>query len=134
MTLAWTQMRPGEVTTHAPQQFYSGDTWEIHASCSDGDGNLIDLEFAALTWRLADQAGAVLLTLTVGDGIALVESTSGDLVKGVCLITVTPTQSAEIEPGFYSDSLVVETGGKVLTQFSGRIEVLAPVGTPVSGG
>jgi hypothetical protein len=129
MTSAFMQLRPGEVTVHPPQQFYSGDTWEIHASCADGDGNALDLEFAALTWRLDD-----LLTLSLGDGIALIENTSGDLVKGVCLITVTPTQSTALAPGFYNDSLVVETGGKVLTQFQGRIEVVASVGAVVSGG
>jgi hypothetical protein len=126
MTSAFVQLHPGEVTIHPPQQFYLGDTWEISALCTDGDGNLLDLSAAAITWKLQDVAdNAIKLTLTIGAGIALVENTSGDLVLGQCQIEVTPEQSGPLAPGYYRDELTVVVGNRTLTQFKGRIEAIA---------
>jgi hypothetical protein len=125
MTSAFVQLHPGEVTIHAPQQFYVGDTWEITALCTDGDGNPLDLSAAAITWKLKSVAdNSIKLTLTVGSGIALIENTSGDLVLGQCIITVTPAQSAPLAPGYYRDELTAVVGNKTLTQFKGRIEAI----------
>jgi len=139
MTSAFMQLRPGEVTVHPPQQFYAGDTWPISAVCTDGDGATLDLSAAEVEWVLNDIAadgvsdGVNKLTLSVGAGIALVENTSGDLVPGLILITVTPSQSAPLPVGFYRDQLQVSIGGQVFTQFRGRIEVLAKLHQAVSG-
>lgn len=130
MTTAFMQLHPGEVTRHPPLEFYAGDTWEISASCSDGDGNLIDLSTAAITWRLNKTSGANVLQLGVGTGIVLIENTSGDLIVGQCLITVTATQSGALPIDFYQDELTVMVGAKVLTQFTGRIRALAKLPGP----
>jgi len=139
MTSAFMQLHPGEVTIHPPQQFYAGDTWPISALCTDGDGAVIDLSAADCVWQLneylpdGEHGGPNKLTLQVGTGIALVENTSGDLVPGLILITVTPGQSAGLAPGFYLDQLQVSVGGKVFVQFRGRIEVVAKLPVAVSG-
>lgn len=131
MTSAFMQLHPGEVTVHPPQQFYAGDTWEISAECNDAAGDPVDLSAATVEWLLnsiaADNVsdGVNKLTLSVGAGIALVENTSGDLVPGLVLISVTASQSAPLPVGFYRDQLTVSIGGKVFTQFRGRIEVVA---------
>ena len=138
MTSAFMQLHPGEVTIHPPQQFYAGDTWEISAACTDSYDEPLDLTTADVEWLLNEfaadgSAGPNKLTLSVGNGIALVENVSGDLVPGLILITVTPVQSAPIVRGFYLDQLTVTLGGKVFVQFRGRIEVLAKLPVAVSG-
>lgn len=125
MTSAFVQLRPGEVTIHPPQQFYVGDSWEISALCTDGDGDPLDLSAAQITWKLKSVAdNSIKLTLTVGNGIALIENTSGDLVLGQCIVTVTPAQSGPLAPGYYRDELTVVAGARTLTQFKGRIEAI----------
>jgi hypothetical protein len=127
------------VTLHPPQQFYAGDDWVIAASCSDGDGNPIDLTVAELTWRLNDADGINRLELSEGNGIVLIENVSGDLIIGECMIQVSSTRTVGLVPAFYSDELTIIDGNRrVFTQFAGRIDVLAklsgPVSGPVSGG
>jgi hypothetical protein len=134
MTTAFLQLHPGEVTAHPPQQFYAGDTWEIAASVEDGDGNKINLAGAVIIWRLNNSANVNVLELTVGNGIALTEDVSGDLIAGECFITVPAQKSGPLPVGFYVDELTVEVGDKVLTQFRGRIEVLRKLAQSVSGG
>jgi hypothetical protein len=125
------QSFPGEVTVHPPQEFYAGDDWMISASCADGDGNPIDLTSATVTWRLNDLNGVNLLELTVGNGIALVENVSGDLIVGQCIIEVDHARTAGLLAGSYSDQLkVIDGNGRAWTQFRGRIDVLAGLPGP----
>jgi hypothetical protein len=126
MTSAFMQTHPGEVTIHPPQEFYAGDTWIIAASCKDADGEPLDLTTATAAWVLNDYNGVNLLTLTIGDGIALVENVSGDLIIGECRIEVASSRTAGLMPGFYRDQLhVIDGNGRTFTQLRGRIEVLA---------
>jgi hypothetical protein len=132
MTTAFMQSHPGEVTVHPPQQFYAGDTWVIGATCSDADGNPIDLSTSNAIWRLNDTTGLNLMELTVGNGIALIENVSGDLIIGVCRIEVDFDRTADLGAGYYQDDFtVIDANGKVSTQFRGRIEVLAKLAGPV---
>jgi hypothetical protein len=134
MTSAFMQTLPGEVTIHAPQEFYAGDDWIIAATCTDGDGNPIDLSLADVIWRLNDGNGVNVLELSEGDGIVLIENVSGDLIIGQCQIEVSSSRTVGLIPAFYSDELtVIDGNGRVSTQFSGRIEVLAKLPGPVSG-
>lgn len=133
-TPAFMQLFPGSATVHPPQQFYIGDTWEISASCADGDGAAIDLSTATVKWVLCDATRANVYELTVGDGIQLLENTSGDLITGRIVIELSSARSGTLFPGrYYYDELTVVADGKTLTQFRGRIDTLAKLPGPVSG-
>lgn len=136
MTSAFMQQLPGSVTVHPPTEFYIGDTWEIAASCADGDGLPIDLTAAAsIRWSLCNSSRVNVFVLTVGDGIVLFEDTSGEAITGRLMIELSDDRSKTLQPGFYFDELTVETAsGKTLTQFKGRIEALAKLPGGVSGG
>jgi hypothetical protein len=134
-TPAIMQVRQGETAVHPPLQFYLGDTWEIPVSCTDVDGAPLDLESASVVWVLNEPNGVNVYQLSVGAGITLVENTSGDLVKGEALIELISARSGTLAAGFFLDELTVVTGdGKTLTQFRGRIEAVAKLAGPVSGG
>lgn len=133
-TPAFMQLFPGAITVHPPQQFYIGDTWEIACACADGDGAAIDLSAATVTWVLCDSTRANVYELAVGDGIQLLENTSGELITGRLVVELSSARSGTLTPGVsYYDELTVVTGGKTLTQFRGRIDTLAKLPGAVSG-
>lgn len=135
MTSAFMQQFPGEATVHPPQQFYAGDDWQIAVTCTDGDGEPMDLTSASLTWVLNNLDGTNILDLSIGDGIALVENVSGDLIVGEAFVTVASSRTLGLAPGFYRDELSVIAGdGLKGTQFRGRIEVLAKLPQAVVSG
>jgi hypothetical protein len=71
----------------------------LQPQLSDGDGNLLDLSAAAITWKLQAVAdNSIKLTLTVGAGIALIENTSWDLVLGQCLVSVSLRRPGRSRP------------------------------------
>ncbi|HEV2363053.1 MAG TPA: hypothetical protein VGS12_02530 [Caulobacteraceae bacterium] len=74
-------------------------SWIIQLNCIDGAGDPIDLvEAAAIEWRLANAAGEIVLDLSLGQGITVI-----DAGAGVAIILVTPSlqQSAQLTAGLY---------------------------------
>jgi|SRR5882672_6472413 len=114
-------------TVHDPQDFNVGDTWELEFTCHDSLGNILALADAAIEWKLDDTTGEInILTKTVENGGVVLNVQDGS--DGVCLVTVLPEESEDIEPGFYQDQLrVVLPGGFVSTQTKGRIDVKATI-------
>jgi hypothetical protein len=107
---------------HRPQDFKVGDTWEIQGNLAYADGTPFDLGPGCnLQWAIQNSAGAITLELELGNGITIL-----DPVNGICLITVTPTQSAAIPVGSYTDQLqATDPTGYVSTQWEGPINVYA---------
>lgn len=108
---------------HGAEWFFAKDTWQITGILTYADGSPFNLGAGcALQWKMQDSTGApVGPALTLGSGITVV-----DPVNGICLITVTPTQSAAIVPGNYVDQLqAADPAGFVSTQWTGPINVNA---------
>lgn len=100
------------MTASHPDFFlYSGSTWEFDATLHDAACNPLDLTGAEIAWRLYDIQRAVKIELTVGDGITVVNATSG-----LCKITVPAVLTAPLAQGFYRDEIVV-TLGSVYAKF-----------------
>jgi hypothetical protein len=100
-----------------------GETWRIDATMHDSSGVPLSLVGAQVNWRLADIAGQVLETLSVGSGITLVNGG----VDGECLIVTTPAMqvSMDIQPGVYQhEAQVILSDGTVTDQFAGFVQAL----------
>lgn len=106
-------------TIHDPLFYVCGDTWQLLGNLQDSAGNALDLTGAqSITWRLDDAAGVNRLTLTLGAGIAL----TGQPTTGQVLVKPSPTQTAALVPGVFTDSIrVVLADGSVTTQWEGTI-------------
>lgn len=108
---------------HPPQYAYNSDTWEIQGNLSYADGTPFNLAAGcAIKWGIEPAAGGSRnLELTLGSGITVL-----DAANGVCLITVTPVQSAAIPVGSYLDQLqATDPSGYVSTQWTGPMNVSA---------
>lgn len=104
-------------------QFRIGETWRIDATMHDSCNNILPIPSPTIVkWRLALD-GAVVIELSIGNGINLVGDGSG----GECLITLTPAQqlSLGIVPTFYThECQVTLPDGTVTDQFAGNLQAL----------
>jgi len=102
--------------------FNVGDDWFIHLTCNDADGKPIDLisTSAQVEWRLADAAGEVLFTKTLGNGIEIVPNTTSEI-----LITVTHAETADVPAGHYRDQTRITVGDIINVQARGRVDAVA---------
>jgi hypothetical protein len=116
---------------HPLWSFYVGETFPIEGACTDAVGAILDLSGAQLVeWKLqtapaieacgnGDEAPEVVLTLNVGNGIAVTNAPLGEIE-----ITITKDQSAQLAPGRYRDQLrVVTAAGVESTQWVGFIDL-----------
>ena len=105
-------------TFHVPENFKQGDTWEIEGRLAYADGTPFDLGAGcSIGWIMEDAAGNQILSLTLGNGITVL-----DPAAGRCLITVAPVQSATVAVGSYTDQLqATDPAGYVSTQWQGTI-------------
>lgn len=103
---------------HAPERFQVGDTWNIVGILAYADGTPFNLGAgASISWGLQNAAGTLVLSLSVGSGITIV-----DPVNGICLITVTPLESTGIGAGSFVDQLrAVDPASYVSTQWMGPV-------------
>lgn len=116
--------------THTDFLQYSGSTWEFDAALHDAAGNPLDLEGAAVDWRLYDSQRTERVHLSLSAGIEVTNAAGG-----LCKITVTAQQSATLAQGNYRDEIVVTlASGFVCTQAVGAIMVLKPGAVPVPAG
>lgn len=116
-------------TTHEPQQFIIGDTWEIEVACHDGDNNVLSLtDVTEITWTLEQADGTIALTLTKTGGDISVSEEDGP--NGICLVTVPSGQTAALAPNSYYDSLRVAFGNVVSFQVQGRIDATTTIDAP----
>ena len=113
------------VVIHPPLQFYAGDTWKITWDCKAPDGTALDLtNVISIQWKLDTPSRQNQLTCDLTNSIAvLLPPTAGQ-----CALTLPPSTSADIPPGYYLDQLRVTTAdGFVSTQASGRVQCLPPL-------
>ena len=105
-------------TFHKPENFKIGDTWPITGYLSYADGTPFNLGAGCgIQWAIQNATGTVVLELSLGNGISVV-----DPAGGVCLVTVQPFQSATIPVGAYTDQLrATDPTGYVSTQWQGTI-------------
>ena len=105
-------------TFHPPENFKQGDTWPIQGNLAYADGTPFNLGAGcSIGWRLEDSQGNVILSLSLGSGITVLDATAG-----TCLITVAPSQSSGIGVGSYTDQLqAIDPNGYVSTQWQGTI-------------
>lgn len=110
-----------DARVHRPFNFVVGDTWEITAALSYGDGTPFNLGAGcAITWRLLDADGNTVILMSLGAGIDVL-----DAVAGTCLVTVPPSISATIPVGNYTDALqATDPTGFVSTQSIGAVNAL----------
>jgi hypothetical protein len=87
-------------THHDPIELLAGDDWEIPGALLDDNGNPLDLSNAEFEWVLVDRGGNP-ITLA-----AEVEVT--DPAEGAINIMVLASDTAGLDPGFYTDALRVE--------------------------
>lgn len=113
------------MNTHRPEWFQQGDTWQLQGNLHYADGTPFNLgPGCSITWGLQNPTtGVVVFELSLNAGISVV-----DAAGGVCLITVTPAQSAGIaamqNPTPYTDQLqATDPSGLVSTQWQGPVEV-----------
>ncbi len=107
---------------HPPEYFTESDTWEIQGNLAYADGTPFNLGAGcAISWGLKDSTGAVVLELSLGSGIIVLNAAGG-----ICLITVAPSQSEAVGVGAYTDQLqATDPSGYVSTQWAGPINVTA---------
>lgn len=114
------------VVIHPPLQFYAGDTWELVWNCNDVDGNPLDLTNAlSIEWKLDTlPVRQNVRTDELGGNISVIQPATG----GQCVLTLPPTVTTTITPGYYFDQLRVTTAtGFVSVQASGRVQCLPPL-------
>src|ERR1700721_2061000 len=105
---------------HELLAFYVGDTWDIDFCCFYRDGTPFNLGAgAAAVWTLTDPTGNVVFTQTIANGgFNVVDGPNG---KG--LVSLSPTQTAPLVPGRYTDRLrCTDPSGFVSTQVVGSID------------
>jgi hypothetical protein len=109
---------------HPSQGFKVGDTWEIQGNLYYADGTPFDLGVGcSILWVMQDSNGALFPSspLSLNAGITIL-----DPLNGICLVTLTPTQSAAIPVGSYTDQLqATDPTGYVSTQWEGPINAYA---------
>ncbi len=117
---------------HPLVAFLVGEDFPIQGCCNDATGEPLDLTGAqAIEWKLETQppqhceeweapaAPSVVLDLTLGNGIAIINAPLGQIV-----ITLTSAQTKKLNPGRYRDQLCVTLGSGVVSyQWVGFIEV-----------
>ncbi len=121
-------------TIHDPLTLICGDSWEFDGSLCDTLGAPLNLNGAAITWKLDSLDGTVnYITLSIGNGIAI-----QNLAKADIFVRAIPAQTAAVPPGVYDefgqlqggvyrDWLRVTLGdGSVLTEWSGLIKAVPP--------
>jgi hypothetical protein len=108
---------------HEPLAFYAGDSWEIEVACHYADGAPFNLGAgAAVEWSLSDAKGNVVVSMSLGAGIAVLDGAATPPHR--CLITLSPEQSAALAAGEYRDRTVAtDPAGLVSTQAVGAIRV-----------
>jgi hypothetical protein len=111
-------------TFHKPENFKVGDTWPITGYLSYADGTPFNLGAGCgIQWGLQNATGTVVLELSLGNGISVV-----DPAGGVCLVTVQPFQSAILAVGSYTDQLqATDPSGYVSTQWQGTINARSSI-------
>ena len=111
--------------THEPFERFAADTWKFEASLHADDGGPLDLTGAEIEWTVREAlSGALVLTLTLGDGITI----AGDPAEGEAIILVSPERTAALAAGDYIDTIrVTFASGLVTTQATGAIAVLPNV-------
>jgi hypothetical protein len=109
---------------HPLWALFAGDDFPISGTCTDVDGNIIDLTGASAEWKLATLEGTIVLDLTIGNGITVtLPSVNGELV-----IDVTNAQTIGLACGRYRDQLRITTAaGEISTQWIGYIDVKQPL-------
>src|SRR5262249_12446931 len=107
---------------HKAETFVESDTWEIQGVLHYADGTPFNLGAGCnIVWGMKDSTGSVVLELSLGSGIVVLDATAG-----TCLITVSPAQSQAIGAGNYTDQLqATDPTGYVSTQWTGPINVVA---------
>jgi hypothetical protein len=99
--------------------FSIGETWRIELTAHDSCGAVLNITGAEVEWRLALD-GTVLDTLTVGNGVTIVDGPAG-----IAMITFTPADQAALEllPAFYQhECQVILPDGTRTDQFAGVLE------------
>jgi hypothetical protein len=109
------------MSTKKDLAFHLGETWGMDVTCSDADGNPIDLTGATVKWRLASKT-AKIMERAIGDGIVI----DADPTTGRCKVDVTDTMqtTAAVAVGVYRHELwVVQANGAISVQVVGAFNV-----------
>lgn len=108
-------------TTHPPiDSFKPGATWEIQGNLAYANGTPFNLAPGCnVQWALQNSLGQIVLSLSLGNGITVIDATSG-----ICYIVVAPGLSGTIPPGSYVDQCrATDPTGYVSDQWVGAINV-----------
>lgn len=104
-----------------PLKFSLGETWQIIITCTDGNGDLVDLTgllFAG--WRVANDDG-IWIDAQLGSGI----SVDSDPTTGVLSIAITDAMQLALEAGTYQHELRITTAeGITSTQMIGTLTLI----------
>lgn len=109
------------MATKIAASFYYGEDWLILGTATDFQGRALDLTNASIETKIFTNSISI-LDLSVGDGIAIVDASSGRY-----RIDVTPTEQigSEIVPGEFGIQVkIVTADGIVSIQLDGTITVL----------
>jgi hypothetical protein len=105
-------------THHGLIELVAGDPWEIPGTLTDDNGQPLDLTNAQFEWALVD-TGRNPITLAAAVDVI-------DAAAGVLGIYVRASDTAGLDPGYYTDALRVKlpsAGGA--TVWHGQILVVA---------
>jgi len=102
---------------HEPIEVIAGEPWDIPGTVLDPNGSPVDLTGATLEWVLVDSGG---------NPVAIaVEMTVTDTARGEICISVSPDDTAGLDPGHYNDGLRVTTPDGERRSWHGYIQVAA---------
>jgi hypothetical protein len=92
-----------------------GETWTYVVTCTDVDGNAVNLVSA--DFKVKDLFGSTIFALTNGSGIGI--------AANVCTITISSTDQTGVGSATYRHRLkITDNGGAISRQVHGLIEVL----------
>lgn len=111
-----------DMNIHRPETFTVGDTWELQGTLTYADGSPFNLAAGCnILWAIENSGGTVVLELSLGSGIEVLDATAG-----TCLVTVLPSQSDAVPVGIYTDQLqATDPTGYVSTQWQGVVNANA---------
>lgn len=106
--------------------FTYGETVQLDATFTDGDGAALNLAGASIAWKIAladDQAA--LVTMTIGDGVTIVLAAAG-----TARLILTPAKQTSFlkTRSYYHEVTVTLADGTVTTQLAGLLTLRDAVG------
>jgi hypothetical protein len=100
---------------HEPIEVIAGEPWEIPGTLLHPNGSPIDLTGTTLEWALIDSGGnPVAMTAQV---------IVTDAAAGAICISVSGSDTAGLDPGYYTDGLRVKSPGSEQLTWQGQIQV-----------